>query len=120
MIWLFVFIIVVVVVLTVALTMRKNRADMQVTSYKVDIRKSTLGIVIEMVFILAVVVGCVGIIIAIFGIILSGDWLPLAWTAGGTFASLVMAYFVRITNNIYSLLMEQKRTAKLDEHTDKE
>lgn len=106
------------VVLIVALVMLiKQRNGTKVSFVKFDyyLRKSKLGIFLEFVFLLAVVLGCIGMIITLFAALFGEPWIWFAWSAGGTFSALVMTYFtyfIRITNNIYSLLLEKKRLAQ--------
>lgn len=124
MAWITILIPVVLVVVLVFLIFRrkgtKNSSLDIKSNTKSDTRKDKLGMVIEFIFLLAVALGFLSMIITLIAAIMGQTWIWFAWAVGGTFGALVMTYFVRITNNIYSLLMEQKQTAKMDEHTYKE
>lgn len=124
MAWITMLIPVLLVVVLVFLIFRRKGTKISSldikSKTKFDTRKDKLGMVIEFLFLLAVALGFLSMIITLIAAIIGQTWIWFAWAAGGTFGALVMTYFVRVTNNIYSLLAEQKQTAKVDEHTNQE
>lgn len=112
---------VILIVSLVMLIMKRNGAKVSFVKFDYYMRKSKLGVFLEFVFLLAVVLGCIGMLITLFAALFGETWIWFAWSAGGTFSALVMTYFIRITNNIYSLLLEKKQLTQpenKDTHTD--
>lgn len=112
---------VVLIVALVMLIMQRNGTKVSFVKFDYYLRKSKLGVFLEFVFLLAVVLGCIGMIITFFAALFGETWIWFAWSAGGTFSALVMTYFIRITNNIYSLLLEKKQLTQpgnSESHTD--
>lgn len=117
----FVILAVILIVSLVMLIMKRNGAKVSFVKFDYYMRKSKLGFFLEFVFLLAVVFGCIGMLITLFAALFGETWIWFAWSAGGTFSALVMTYFIRITNNIYSLLLEKKQLTqpeKSENHTD--